>query len=461
MLSQPKQQGGLGFRDFEAFNTALLAKQGWRLLINPDAFWGRILKGIYFSNLNFLVAKKGSHPSWLWSSLLHGHDLLLQGVRWQVGNGRSISFWTQKLVPFCDDFYIHSPLGPFHNRNTVFDYIEDGHWNVKMICKHISATKAEMVLQIPISKTGSSDKLIWHFDLKGQYTVKSGYKQAIALMSTPESMGESSTNPSSKFWKVIWHIPVQPKIKLFLWKAISNSVATKENLFRRNCSPSQVCLICNICTESIEYLLFECAWTRPVWFGSPLSFRPPQSEFTHQSISSLTTTVTNLDSTSHTSPRWIPSHSSSVKLNCDAAFKNSSDAFGIVARDSTGLLRYVIGNRCYAVSLLHAEIIAVHSACLLAFNHGWLNAIVESNSQIAISLSLLDMSPPWSLAALVEDIRIWAKNMHIRFSWVNRESNQVARWVAHNAFSSTLGFSWDVSFPDKLTSLSRSDLYGS
>ncbi|GJX59329.1 RNA-directed DNA polymerase, eukaryota, reverse transcriptase zinc-binding domain protein [Tanacetum coccineum] len=231
-LSQSKHQGGLGFRDFEAFNMALLAKQGWRLLINPDAFWGRILKGIYFLNSNFLVAKKGSHPSWFWSSLLHGRDLLLQGVRWQVGNGRRISFWTQKWVPFSDDFYIRSPLGPFHNRhnrNTVSDFIENGHWNVRKLREHILATEAEMVLQIPISQTGSSDKLIWHFDPKGQYTVKSGYKQAIALISTSVSIGESSANPSSKFWKVIWHIPVQPKIKLFLWKAISNSVATKEN----------------------------------------------------------------------------------------------------------------------------------------------------------------------------------------------------------------------------------------
>ncbi|GJT88262.1 reverse transcriptase [Tanacetum coccineum] len=260
---------------------------------------------------NFLVAKKGSHPSWLWSSLLHDHDLLLQGVRWQVGNGRSISFWTQKRVPFSDDFYIRSPLGPFHNRNTVSDFIEDGHWNVRKLREHISATEAEMVLQIPISQTGFSDKLIWHFDPKGQYTVKSGYKQAIALMSTSVSIGESSVNPSSKFWKK---------------KLLSISVDT---LYR-----------------------------------------------------------------------------SSVKLNCDAAFKNSSAAFGIVARDSAGLLRYVIGNRCHAVSPLHAEIIAIHAACLLASNHGWFNAIVESDSQIAISLSSLDMSPPWSLAAVVEDIHI-------------------------------------------------------
>ncbi|PWA96037.1 hypothetical protein CTI12_AA042900 [Artemisia annua] len=78
--------GKVGFRDLEEFNTALLAKQGWRLLMNPTALWGKVLKGLYFPNCGFLVAKKGSHLSWLWSSVLHGRDLFLQGVRWQVGN---------------------------------------------------------------------------------------------------------------------------------------------------------------------------------------------------------------------------------------------------------------------------------------------------------------------------------------------------------------------------------------
>ena len=43
-MCRAKLNGGMGFRNFQAFNLAMLAKQGWRLLSNPDSFAPKFLK---------------------------------------------------------------------------------------------------------------------------------------------------------------------------------------------------------------------------------------------------------------------------------------------------------------------------------------------------------------------------------------------------------------------------------
>ncbi|GKD19019.1 F-box domain containing protein [Tanacetum coccineum] len=87
-------------------------------------------------------------------------------------------------------------------------------------------------------------------------------------------------------------------------------------------------------------------------------------------------------------------HESLVKINCYAAFKDSKVAYGIVVRDSVGTLVRVSGKSCFATSLLHAEVIAIYYACYLTYNQRWCGAIVESDSQTAISLPSSEAIPP-------------------------------------------------------------------
>lgn len=90
VLAQSKMEGGMGFKDFNHLNSAMLAKQAWRVLTNPNALWVSVLKSCYFPNSSFMQAKRKRNDSWAWASLLHGRDILRKGGRWIVGNGESI-----------------------------------------------------------------------------------------------------------------------------------------------------------------------------------------------------------------------------------------------------------------------------------------------------------------------------------------------------------------------------------
>ena len=68
-LLKSKKEGGMGFRDLQLFNDALLARQGWRLLKFPNSLVHRFLKAKYFPRSSFLEASVPSNASLIWRSI--------------------------------------------------------------------------------------------------------------------------------------------------------------------------------------------------------------------------------------------------------------------------------------------------------------------------------------------------------------------------------------------------------
>lgn len=105
----PKHVGGMGFSNFSDFNDALLAKQCWRLVMDPNSLWAQVFKARYFPHCSFLEATRGGRALWGWSSLLVGGDILLQGAHWQILNGANVRVWRDRWIP---SFPLRHPIFP-------------------------------------------------------------------------------------------------------------------------------------------------------------------------------------------------------------------------------------------------------------------------------------------------------------------------------------------------------------
>ena len=108
-MCKPKAQGGLGFRNLQAFNLAMLSKQAWRILMNPRSLIARIYKAKYFPFNDILGAKLGSNPSYVWRSIFNSLEIIRKGTRWRVGNGKMIHIWEDRWLPTPTTHKVCSP----------------------------------------------------------------------------------------------------------------------------------------------------------------------------------------------------------------------------------------------------------------------------------------------------------------------------------------------------------------
>ncbi|GMP82024.1 hypothetical protein CsSME_00036510 [Camellia sinensis var. sinensis] len=146
-------------------------------------------------------------------------------------------------------------------------------WKLETIQSIISATDLEAIKSIQLSFEGCDEALFWHPNKSGIYTVKSGYQLAKVLSSSsPPDQPSSSFLLPPNFWKHIWTLQVPQKIRHFWWRFCKNLLATKVNLSKCRCAASNMCSVCLKEEESVEHLLFDCGWTKAVWFGSMLKW---------------------------------------------------------------------------------------------------------------------------------------------------------------------------------------------
>jgi hypothetical protein len=173
-LTMAKKKGGLGYKDPYTFNLAMLAKQAWRLLTNPNSLCARVMKARYFPVCSIFEAQAQSGISYPWRSILKGIEVLRQGVIKRVGNGETINIWQDPWLPRP---WSRRPITVRGQRvvNKVSELMDPaaGTWDEALV-KGIFCAHAQLILSIPIFED-TVDDWAWHFDEKGLFSVKSAY----------------------------------------------------------------------------------------------------------------------------------------------------------------------------------------------------------------------------------------------------------------------------------------------
>lgn len=73
----------------------MVAKQGKRMITEPNSLGALILKAVYFPMADFLHSELGSHPSQVWRGIHTGLSVLEQGLIRRIGNGEGTHVWNE------------------------------------------------------------------------------------------------------------------------------------------------------------------------------------------------------------------------------------------------------------------------------------------------------------------------------------------------------------------------------
>ncbi|KAL6272731.1 hypothetical protein ACE6H2_023423 [Prunus campanulata] len=232
---KPKAAGGLGIKKMAWMNQALLAKSGWRLLQQEQGLWAEVFKAKYLKQSDILTAKaSNSHCcSSAWRGVLYGISPLSKGLKWRVGSGDNVRFWT-------DNWLSCGPL----QQHALFDLTED-------------MLQLNIILSTHAGFPGSGvDKNIWRLTPNGDFSVKSAYNTFCL------------DDPTSKWaWDFIWQLHLPPKTKTFLWLFGHKKLLTNVQRQKKGLTQILNCPRCAAPMETIEHLFKDCPISIATWNG--------------------------------------------------------------------------------------------------------------------------------------------------------------------------------------------------
>uniref|UniRef100_A0A2N9F4S3 RNase H type-1 domain-containing protein n=1 Tax=Fagus sylvatica TaxID=28930 RepID=A0A2N9F4S3_FAGSY len=425
---KPKHEGGLGFRDLQLFNKALLARQGWRLIHQPSSLLCRVLKAKYFPHTSFLEAGVPGNASYIWRSICDSKEVLQRGLRWRVGSGERIRIWKDRWLPSSSTYKVISPISGGDAEATVD----------KLIC---------------------AESMSWNIPLLHSNTAA-------------EASSSSHGNTVHTFWSSIWAASVPPKCEFAqrVWKECPVTFSCHVHV-QMSFSDFMASCISDLSSPGLE-IIFNTAWAiwkarnELVWNAkvTPVSELCQQAAGVALDYLELGSLLQESFSPARDLPdqKWKCPEVRNYKLNfcCKFGTGNHQVGLGVLLRDSAGLVAAAlctqIGGEGGGLQV-HAH--ALMLALDFAFNIGLRRLEVDVGNQEL--LGLVNKSGPClaSVGVVIDDIQRWNQVFpFLSYSFIKNNSNKAAQALSTEALSSVYQQVWLEDQPDCITSFVQSDI---
>ena len=160
-ICKPKNLGGLGLRKIEVVNSSFLSKLTWKLF-NHKCLWTEQMWAKYPVNETFFMAKPHPPDSWVWKCILQNRDQFHKGIRWKVGDGEHIKFWTDSgcdnrsmaaLMGIADTFILNTSL-------TVAQFIQPSKgWDIGKLQGIVNSACLKAILEKHIPSNPIPDSI--------------------------------------------------------------------------------------------------------------------------------------------------------------------------------------------------------------------------------------------------------------------------------------------------------------
>ncbi|KAL3533888.1 hypothetical protein ACH5RR_007409 [Cinchona calisaya] len=206
--------------------------------------WKRVLHAKYCQDPPI----SRSRQSHIWRSINNLSEFLMSGVKWCLGNGTQVGFWTDSWIiddPLCK--IVDNILSAYLNRRVNYWWKHsDWNWQVleELLPQHYQLLLRSFII---IKDSQNEDKLGWKFSNSGKFSVKSAYGR---LMENEDPVPTSS----------IWKGKGPNRANYLIWLVRHDKLMTSNLKLRMNLVQEDACPICQHTSETTIHAIRDCPW---------------------------------------------------------------------------------------------------------------------------------------------------------------------------------------------------------